>query len=432
MGGINFREIWYPQNLSALQYTPTTLANTPCLVSHGFPCVGGKVMLSRKGVPRVVWRRERRRPKDDHMPDNTPTQFDSIPFLSVARSLGDFWSYSPAAKQFAVSPCPDIHCFPLSPKEQKFIVVASDGLWNVMSPKQVVEFIHDYENNDQTFHQPKDVVKAVINEALRRWKLKNLLADNIAVLIAFLTEEEYTYTPIPGSTSASSNFSSPTSLNKDSSNLKVITSSATQNSTTENTREDLSSPSQSGSSEGVHTPTSGVPVKHHTVARLRRNRQRNISSPPTRTGLRSEAVSEAPELPCSTLGKRQLRTDSSEASDMKRWKTDHLDSGLDVDTHTNTDDNIASQIESHTPVECSNETTNSVPPCDKHVKATSGSVDIDQTTGTDMEVTDVTAGQPGVPLRAALTKFDEDSSSGVSSDENSIGHVLKHTSNVYR
>ena len=76
-------------------------------------------------------------------------EVDLIPFLSVSRSLGDFWSFNPRTKQFVVSPKPDVHVHPLNPDEQKFIVIATDGLWNVMSPKEVVEFIWDYEHDDQ-------------------------------------------------------------------------------------------------------------------------------------------------------------------------------------------------------------------------------------------------------------------------------------------
>jgi hypothetical protein len=59
-----------------------------------------------------------------------------------------------------------------------------------MAPDEVVRFIWDYETDNDVCHQPRDVVRAIINEALLRWKRKKLPADNIAVLIAFLTEAE--------------------------------------------------------------------------------------------------------------------------------------------------------------------------------------------------------------------------------------------------
>ena len=136
-------------------------------------------MTSKKGVPRVVWRRLRKTGEDI---------YDSIPFLSVSRSLGDFWSFNPRTNHFTVSPKPDVHVHPLNPKEQRFVVIASDGLWNVMSPDEVVRYIWDYENNDEECCKPRDVVRSIIEEALRRWQWKRQPADNIAVLIAFLTE----------------------------------------------------------------------------------------------------------------------------------------------------------------------------------------------------------------------------------------------------
>lgn len=138
--------------------------------------------LSPKGVMRVVWERSRCKA-------NGSTEVDHIPFLSVARSLGDFWSFNPRTEKYAVSPEPDISAIPLNLSVQKFVVIASDGLWNVMTPNDVVSFIHDYQNQDE-FHQPKDVVSSLIKEALHRWNSKGLQADNIAVLIAFLSEED--------------------------------------------------------------------------------------------------------------------------------------------------------------------------------------------------------------------------------------------------
>ena len=153
-------------------------------------------MVSRKGIPRVVWERRR------YVPDSQEESVDLIPFLSVARSLGDFWSFNPRTKQFTVSPHPDVHVHQLDLSSQKFIVLATDGLWNVMTPTEVVRFIWDYEHDDEACHQPRDVVRALINEGLRRWKSKNLLADNIAVLIAFLSKEDHAHQPLLGLSSS--------------------------------------------------------------------------------------------------------------------------------------------------------------------------------------------------------------------------------------
>ncbi|KAL5477120.1 hypothetical protein EMCRGX_G023866 [Ephydatia muelleri] len=150
--------------------------------------LGGHVVMSKKGVPRVVWERQRQRSRaGTELEQDKHT--DSIPFLSVSRSLGDFWSYNPRTQKYTVSPSPDVTVVPLNLSEQKFVVIASDGLWNVMTPHEVVSFIWDYEHDTLCQEESKDVVRALINEALRRWKSKGLLADNIAVLIAFLSEQ---------------------------------------------------------------------------------------------------------------------------------------------------------------------------------------------------------------------------------------------------
>lgn len=135
-------------------------------------------MTSKTGVPRVVWRRLRK-PGED--------VYDSIPFLNVSRSLGDYWSFNASTQHFTVSPKPDVHVHPLNLKEQRFVVVASDGLWNVMSPEEVVRYIWDYEHNEEECCKP-NVVQSIIEEALRRWQQKNQPADNITVLITFLNE----------------------------------------------------------------------------------------------------------------------------------------------------------------------------------------------------------------------------------------------------
>ena len=264
------------------------------------PSLGGSVMTSRNGVPRVVWRRQRKYNKEGH--------YDSIPFLSVSRSLGDFWSYNPRTNRFTVSPKPDVHVHPLNPKEQRFIVIASDGLWNVMSPDDVVRFIWDYEHNDQECLQPRDVVRAVITEALRRWARKRLPADNIAVLIAFLSESSED-SPVSSLLQASE----PTTENEDAS----IALEASPGSEMKSDRD--SEVSTATNTELSDTPPDASPCFTNTVlsrhCRLSNNLRR----------LRS------PVSPNSPVGKHSREEESSEAiPTSKKLKLD-CDSGCDMD-----------------------------------------------------------------------------------------------------
>ena len=51
----------------------------------------------------------RYRPSGGHTgPIRRSTHIDEIPFLAVARSLGDLWSYNSEENVFVVSPEPDI------------------------------------------------------------------------------------------------------------------------------------------------------------------------------------------------------------------------------------------------------------------------------------------------------------------------------------
>ena len=162
--------------------------------------------VSRKGVARVV--RERFRPSIFAGEEDT---IDLIPYLNISRCLGDFWSFNKKTQKFVVSPNPDVQVHSLDLSTQKFIVLASDGLWNAMTPQEVVDFVWAYEQGKRcmeevvdfvsAYEQGKrcikngkrkgkrdDVGRALIDEALKRYQQRNMLADNIAVVIVFHRE----------------------------------------------------------------------------------------------------------------------------------------------------------------------------------------------------------------------------------------------------
>ena len=89
---------------------------------------GGEVM-NKSGIERVVWYRPKSALKG---PIRRSTNFDRIPFLAVARSLGDLWSYNPDLDTYVVSPDPDVEVMPIDQTRDKCLVFASDGLWNML------------------------------------------------------------------------------------------------------------------------------------------------------------------------------------------------------------------------------------------------------------------------------------------------------------
>lgn len=92
---------------------------------------GGKV-VAKSGVPRVVWNR----PRIGHQgPVRRSTPIDEIPFLAVARSLGDLWSYNSQLDEFVVSPDPDCSVIPINTSTFRCLIFGTDGLYNMLSPQ---------------------------------------------------------------------------------------------------------------------------------------------------------------------------------------------------------------------------------------------------------------------------------------------------------
>lgn len=92
---------------------------------------GGSIMV-KYNVPRVVWRRKNR---------NTEV-FEQVPFLAIARSLGDLWSYNYDSGEYIVSPVPDVECIPIA-SDLRCLVLGSDGLFNMLSNSEVVEKVQE-------------------------------------------------------------------------------------------------------------------------------------------------------------------------------------------------------------------------------------------------------------------------------------------------
>ena len=71
--------------------------------------IGGRVIMSAKGIMRVAWHRERTGSRGfTSGSSSSRPAYDVVPFLSVARSLGDLWSYTVEHDNYYVSPLPDV------------------------------------------------------------------------------------------------------------------------------------------------------------------------------------------------------------------------------------------------------------------------------------------------------------------------------------
>ena len=59
------------------------------------------------------------------------------------------WSYDKEREVFIVSPEPDIKCIDIIPGQHKYMILASDGLWGVMSAKEAVEAVYKFETTSK-------------------------------------------------------------------------------------------------------------------------------------------------------------------------------------------------------------------------------------------------------------------------------------------
>lgn len=66
-------------------------------------------------------------------------------FQTFSYFKGDLWSYDFYSGEFVVSPEPDTMVLTLDPKRHRYIILGSDGLWNMMPPKNAVNMCYSHD-----------------------------------------------------------------------------------------------------------------------------------------------------------------------------------------------------------------------------------------------------------------------------------------------
>ena len=137
--------------------------------------MGGSV-AAKSGVNRVVWNRPILNPNklkssqtngnmvnsnsapydlDHYKSRPVQIQTERIPFLAVARSLGDLWSYDINKDEFIVSPVPDVFHFDLDPTVHKCLILGKLRPNEVNSNMLLSENVRRYvEKNVRFFSIP--------------------------------------------------------------------------------------------------------------------------------------------------------------------------------------------------------------------------------------------------------------------------------------
>ncbi|XWS68604.1 hypothetical protein CRYUN_Cryun04dG0104700 [Craigia yunnanensis] len=101
--------------------------------------------------------------------------FDDAPGLAMARAFGDF-----CLKEYGVISIPEFSHRFLTERDQ-FIVLASDGVWDVLSNEEVVEIVSSAPTRSSA-------ARILVDSAAREWKLKYPTSkmDDCAVVCLFL------------------------------------------------------------------------------------------------------------------------------------------------------------------------------------------------------------------------------------------------------
>ncbi|XP_013412127.1 protein phosphatase 1D [Lingula anatina] len=152
---------------------------------------GGCVMV-KSGVNRVVWKRASVNHKG---PIRRSTELVHVPFLAVARSLGDLWSYNSSTNEYSVSPEPDVDVVPFDHRVDYCLILGTDGLLNMFTSQDLAEMVHCVEKQTyETVVNSRNTTEnfwinpacTLVNTAIDKWRKRSLRADNTSCVVVLI------------------------------------------------------------------------------------------------------------------------------------------------------------------------------------------------------------------------------------------------------
>ncbi|XP_034944644.1 probable protein phosphatase 2C T23F11.1 isoform X2 [Chelonus insularis] len=127
--------------------------------------------------------------------------------LALSRALGDFKfkrNHSKSAEEQIVTAFPEVQTFQLT-EDWEFIVLACDGIWDVMTSSEVVDFVRNHiacadardtinvndsskkqTDSESSLVDPEDICEELLNECLAPDTLMGTGCDNMTVVIVCL------------------------------------------------------------------------------------------------------------------------------------------------------------------------------------------------------------------------------------------------------
>ena len=114
----------------------------------------------------------------DFGPPRVWLKYEDVPGLAMSRSFGD-----EIASSVGTISEPEIEEYEIT-EDDKFIILASDGIWEFISSQECVEFIKDY----YTKKDLKGCLKFLLNESSKRWIKEEEVIDDITAVLIFFDE----------------------------------------------------------------------------------------------------------------------------------------------------------------------------------------------------------------------------------------------------
>ncbi|KAF2985865.1 hypothetical protein EK904_001875 [Melospiza melodia maxima] len=98
--------------------------------------------------------------------------------------FGDLWSYDFYSGEFVVSPEPDTSVHTIDPQKHKYIILGSDGLWNMIPPQDAISMCQDHEEKKYFMGEARQsCARMLVGRALGRWRQRMLRADNTSAIV---------------------------------------------------------------------------------------------------------------------------------------------------------------------------------------------------------------------------------------------------------
>ena len=102
--------------------------------------------------------------------------YADMPGLAMSRSLCDT-----VAKEAGVTSEAEIFEYTLDSKD-KFLVLATDGLWEFMSSQEVADIVAKYMSPAD----PKAAIRALVQESNKRWRAEEPVIDDTTIIVVYL------------------------------------------------------------------------------------------------------------------------------------------------------------------------------------------------------------------------------------------------------